>query len=109
MNKYFNRKIRIDGINFDSKKEGARYCELKMLVKSKKIENLVLQPKFILQKAFRKNGKAYRKIEYIADFMYSQNGKTIVEDVKGIETEVFKIKHKIFEYQYPDYELKIIK
>ncbi len=32
----------------------------------------------------------------------------VVEDVKGKETEVFKIKRKLFEFQYPNLELKII-
>mgnify|MGYP002797948767 CR=1 FL=1 len=37
-----------------------------------------------------------------------KNGKTIVEDVKGIQTDVFKLKHKIFEKMYPNLELRII-
>ena len=47
--------------------------------------------------ACKKNGRTFRKIEYIADFQYIENGKTIVEDVKGMQTDVFKLKHKIFE------------
>lgn len=53
------------------------------------------------------NGKKH-KIEYVADFMYDEAGKTIVEDVKGMKTEVFKIKHKLFEKKYLELELKII-
>ena len=41
--------------------------------------------------------------------MYFQDGKIIIEDTKGHETEVFKLKHKMFEYKYPEYQLKIIK
>ena len=59
--------------------------------------------------ACKKNGRTFRKIEYIADFQYIENGKTIVEDVKGMQTDVFKLKHKIFEKVYPNLELKIIK
>lgn len=77
--------------------------------KAKKIKNLELQPKFLLQESFKKKGKTYRKIEYIADFKYIENGQVIVEDVKGMETKEFKIKRKLFEYKYPDLELKIIK
>ena len=58
--------------------------------------------------ACKKNGRTFRKIEYIADFQYIENGKTIVEDVKGMQTDVFKLKHKIFEKVYPDLELRII-
>lgn len=107
--KYQNKKIIVNGIKFDSKKEANRYYELLLLQKAKIITNLELQPKFLLQDGFKKNGKTYRRIEYIADFKYIENGKTIVEDVKGFKTEVFKLKHKLFEYKYPELELKIVR
>ena len=109
MNKYRNKKVIVDGKEFDSNKEGNRYKELRLLERAGEISNLELQPRFLLQDKFKKNGKTYRKIEYVADFKYIENGKTIVEDVKGMQTDVFKIKHKIFEKVYPDLELKIIK
>lgn len=108
-NKYKNKEIIIDNKKFQSIAEGKRYKELKLLLRAKKISNLELQPHFLLQDRFKKNGKTYRKIEYIADFKYIENGKTIVEDVKGIQTDVFKIKHKLFENKYPELELRIIK
>ena len=109
MNKYRNKKVQIDMYVFDSIAESKRYKELALLQRTGKIENLQLQTKFLLQESFKKNGKTYRKIEYIADFMYEENGKIIVEDVKGKETEVFKLKHKLFEKRYPGLELRIIK
>jgi hypothetical protein len=109
MNKYRNKKVQIDMYVFDSIAESKRYKELALLQKAKKIENLQLQPKFLLQESFKKNGKTFRKIEYIADFMYEEKGKVIVEDVKGKETEVFKLKRKLFEYKYRGLELKVIK
>lgn len=109
MNKYRNKKVQIDMYVFDSIAESRRYKELVLLQRAGKISELQLQPKFLLQESFRKNGKTYRKIEYIADFMYEEDGKIIVEDVKGKETEVFKLKHKLFEKKYPALELKIIK
>lgn len=109
MNKYRNKKIIVDGYKFDSIQESLRYEELKFLLKAGQIKNLQLQPHFLLQDSFRKNGRTFRKIEYVADFMYEENGKTIVEDVKGMQTDVFKIKHKMFEKMYPELELKIIK
>ena len=108
MNKYHNRKVQIDRYVFDSVKEGKRYRELALLEKAGEISELELQPKFLLQESFRKNGKTFRKIEYIADFKYTENGKTIIEDVKGIKTDVFKLKQKLFEYKYKDLELRII-
>lgn len=109
MNKYRNKKVIVDDYIFDSIQESKRYKELKLLLRAGKIQDLKLQPHFLLQDSFKKNGKTYRKIEYIADFKYKENGKTIVEDVKGIQTDVFKIKHKLFEKKYPDLELRIIK
>lgn len=109
MNKYRNKKIQVDMYVFDSIAESKRYKELKLLERAGEISELELQPKFLLQEGFKKNGKTYRKIEYTADFMYIEKGKMIVEDVKGIQTDVFKLKHKLFEQKYPELELKIIK
>lgn len=105
-NKYHN--IKSNG--FDSKKEEKRYNELLLLQKAKVISNLQLQVEFELQPSFKKNGKTYRKISYIADFVYVNNesGEVIVEDTKGYITEVFRIKQKMFEYKYPELKLKII-
>lgn len=108
MNKYNNKKAQVDMYVFDSILEAKRYKQLVLLKKANKISNLELQPRFLLQEGFRKNNKTYRKIEYIADFKYIEKGQVIVEDVKGKETEVFKIKRKLFEYKYPELNLKII-
>lgn len=107
MAKYKNKKIEVDGIKFDSKREAARYEQLKMLEKAKLIKELELQKVFELQPSFRKNGKTYRKITYKADFYYYDNHlkKYVVEDTKGFKTETYKIKKKMFEYVYPELEL----
>ena len=47
--KYGNRKVTIDGITFDSKREMKRYCELKLLEKAGEISGLELQPEFDIQ------------------------------------------------------------
>lgn len=108
MTKYRAKKTEIDGIKFDSKKEAKRYIVLRALESKGEIKNLTLQPRFLLQEGFRKNGKAYRKIEYVADFMYQQGGKLIVEDVKGMKTDVYKLKQKLFEKRYQDLTIKEI-
>ena len=108
MTKYRAKKTEIDGIKFDSKKEAKRYIALRELEKKGNIEKLMLQPRFLLQEGFRKNGKAYRKIEYVANFMYKQDGKLIIEDVKGIKTDVYKLKQKLFEKRYQDLTIKEI-
>ena len=109
MSKYGNKKVQIDRYVFDSQLEGRRYRELALLERAGEIKNLRLQVPFLLQDSFKKNGKTYRKIEYIADFVYEEKGQTIVEDTKGMKTDVFKIKQKLFEYKYPDLTIKEIK
>ena len=100
--KYYAEKTEIDGIKFDSAKESKRYANLKLLERAGVIENLKLQPRFLLQEGFTYNGHKERKIEYVADFQYERNGQTIVEDVKGMKTEVYKLKRKLFLYKYRD-------
>jgi len=104
-NKFGNRKVEVDGICFDSAKEARRYRELSLCEKAGAIQKLELQPRFILQESFKQNGKTHRKIEYIADFRYVENGQTIVEDVKSFITKkhpVYALKKKLLLKKYPD-------
>ena len=109
MSKYRNRKTLIKGILFDSEREGLRYLELLSREKAGEIQDLKLQEAFEIQPAFKKDGKHYRAIYYVADFSYNQGGQRIVEDVKGFKTAVFQLKRKMFEYRYPDLTLRIVK
>lgn len=110
MSKYNNKKTIIDNIKFDSKAEANRYIELKMLEKARKISDLELQPKFELQEKYTNNkGEKVRAITYKADFCYIENGKLVVEDVKGVETKEFKIKRKLFENKYRDIDFRLVK
>ena len=88
---------------YDSKKEANRSFQLELLAKMGKIQNLQKQVPFVLQDGFINNqGKKIREIKYIADFVYMEDGKMVVEDSKGVKTEVFKIKEKLFQYKYPE-------
>ena len=110
--KYGNKKTIVDGKKFDSKAEAERYKKLKFMEKANKIKDLVLQPEFLLQDKFRYRGKTEREVKYIADFKYFdvEKGVYVVEDVKGVETEVFKIKRKLFLKQYgSEYDFEIVK
>lgn len=102
MHKYNAKKTVVDGIKFDSKKEAERYKELKALERVGKIERLELQPRFTLMDGFRYEGKAVRKIEYVADFLYRDLStlELVVEDVKGVKTDVYKLKKKLFLKHY---------
>lgn len=100
--KYNSRAVEVDGHVFDSKIEARYYEQLKWLLEHKEIKSFRLQPRYLLLDKFKKNGKTFRKMEYIADFEITHlDGSIEVVDVKGYETEAFKIKRKIFEYKYP--------
>lgn len=99
--KYNNKKIYVDGIKFDSMKEAKRYRELKLLEKAGEIFDLSLQVPYVLQDPYILNGRAVRSIKYVADFVYyDKDGKNHVEDVKGIKTDVYKLKKKMLGYKY---------
>ena len=106
-NKYHAVTTHIDGCVFASKKEARRYRVLKQLEERGVITELKLQPAYVLLDAFQHAGKTVKAIRYIADFEYQQEGKTIIEDVKGVETDVFKLKRKWFWLKYPSLELHV--
>lgn len=88
---YINKKVVVDGIKFDSKKEAKRYGYLKLLEVLGEIKDLELQPKFELVKGVKFSGDARAKpaVRYFADFAYTDvlTGKRIVEDVKSPVTK----------------------
>lgn len=108
--KYNNRKTVVDGITFDSKKEAEYYLKYKMLKKAGQIKDIELQPRFELQPKYKRNGKTVRAITYVADFKITWADDRIeIIDVKGskaFQTQVYKLKKKMFEYRYP--ELSIV-
>jgi hypothetical protein len=109
MTKYNAKRTEIDGITFDSKSEGEYYLHLKQQQEQGLIESFILQPKFILQDGFKKDGKHIRPILYIADFdVWKPDGTREIIDVKGFETADFKIKRKLFEKKFP-FKLTLVK
>lgn len=96
--KYRNQPIVIDGIRFASRAEGKRYQELNLLQFTGEIHSLVLQPRFKLK---GKNGGVI--CTYVGDFQYADrrqhagdDGHFVVEDVKGVKTDAFRIKAALF-------------
>lgn len=102
-NKYHAEKCVVDGIVFASKREANRYSELLLLSRTGQITGLKRQVAYELIPAQRdKDGKVIeRACRYVADFQYqTKDGETVVEDTKGIRTEVYKIKRKLLLYKY---------
>ena len=110
MNKYQAIKTIVNGIEFDSRKEARRYQELLLLQRAGAIHNLKMQVKYILIPAqyetferYGKNGQRLKdgqrllekECSYIADFVYTENGKEVVEDTKGVKTKDYIIKRKL--------------
>lgn len=89
--KYGAKKTVVDGIKFDSMAEAARYGVLKVIQAAGLISDLRLQVKYDIVV----NGK--KVCRYVSDFVYIENGKEIVEDVKGMKTPVYNLKKKLME------------
>ena len=80
-------------------KEARRYRELSLLQRAGEITDLELQRQYILIPAQRVDGKVIEQaVKYKADFVYSENGKTVVEDTKGVKTKDYIIKRKLMLY-----------
>jgi hypothetical protein len=107
MSKYHSRKVTRDGITFDSVKEAKRYSELLLLERAGAIQDLKRQVKFVLIPTQREpdtrgvrggliKGKVIElECSYVADFVYTENGKTVVEDTKGFKTKDYILKRKM--------------
>jgi len=97
-----------DGYYFDSKAELRRYRDLRLMYGFSKIDALEVHPVFVLLDDFVHCGKKIRGIRYEADFQYIEDGKTVIEDVKGVRTKEFNLKLKLFMARYPEFDFRLI-
>lgn len=127
MSKYRSRKcsIIIGGkkINFDSVTEKDRFLYLREKEKKGMIFNLQLQKRFLLQERFNRKRylrihdsltrtesvRHFQAITYVCDFFYEEDGFWIIEDVKGIKTDVYNLKKKMTLFHHPDAVLREVK
>lgn len=104
--KYCNRRPKVDGILFDSQLEADKYGEFKLQLKTGEIAGFCLQPIFVLQEGFA----GTHPITYRADFViFRVDGTFEILDMKGMETEVFKLKYKQFKAKFPRLRLIVEK
>ena len=73
----------------------ARRCdELHLLYRAHKIYALAIQPRFVLETKFRRDGKTYRGSSYRGDFFYLENFPNgtlaVCEDVKAMNRRTGK-------------------
>lgn len=110
MTKYHAQKTEVDGILFDSKLEAERFIQLKLMLKAGEISDLKLQPEFQIFQGYIDpiTGKHHKSRYYFGDFQYvdKQEHKVIVEDTKGIETDVFRYKWDMVCSMYPENEFR---
>ncbi len=111
--KFGNHKVCWGGMNFDSKWEWERYMELLALEEAEQIHSLQRQVSVILQPQFNRGGEEVRQIKYVADFMYSEydhdDGEwhRVIEDAKGHQTVVFRLKWKMLKWLYRDEDIRL--
>ena len=102
-NKYGAIKVKLDGYVFDSKLEAARYKFLKELERAGAVSDIEVHPPY---PCFIEGKKICL---YNADFKYKNaNGEEVVEDTKGVQTDVFKLKKKLVEALYPGLIIQIV-
>lgn len=90
--KFHAVRCQADDYNFSSKAERAYYYNLKILEKAGEVLF------FLMQVPFHLPGKT----KYVCDFqVFYADGTVDFVDVKGVETEVFKIKKRQVEEIYP--------
>ena len=116
-NKYNNRKVTVDGRDFHSRAEAERYEHLKIQLENGHIQQLKCQPEFKFKEhgvELRypgKNGKKGKEVKYVADFLYYRkvyvagvlHWEPVVEDVKGMATDVWLLKWTLAIAQYPQH------
>jgi hypothetical protein len=102
----------VDGIKFQSRLEGRRYVQLKLMEQAGLIKDLVLQAEFLIQDEVRDpyTHKKLKPIHYIGDFLYTDiaTGQKICEDTKGFFTPVARIKLKLVVPRYPETKFIIL-
>lgn len=107
-NKYNAAKVfdPIDG-TFDSQAEYARWCELKFLQNEGWISDLRRQVSFLLISPNAATDPRVKPVKYVVDFVYTEDGKRVAEEVKGMWTDTARLKAYLFMVKYPHYEYRI--
>ena len=101
MSKYGNKRVTVDGIRFDSIREANRWQELKLMERAGAVRDLQRQVSFELIPSQRVNGRQLKPIQYIADFSYlDERGNRVIEDSKGVQTPVYRIKKRMLLWLY---------
>lgn len=99
----YSKKVVIDNIKFDSEMESLYYLELKERLAKGEISDLEIHKGYILLEEFTNaNGKVHKAITYEPDFIFYDKveKRTRYIDIKGMLTDDFKLKWKMFDFYY---------
>lgn len=102
-NKYGAVRTVVDGITFHSAAEARRYGQLKLLERAGHIRQIELQPVYVVEIG------GVRICKVILDFRYLEFGMPVVEDVKGRDTPVSRLKRKLVEAAYPGTKVRLVR
>lgn len=86
---------------YASQGEAARAHELRLLAAAGEISDLREQVPVVV------SPDGCQRITLRADFVYLEDGREVIEDFKGFETEAFKLKWKLLRWRRPDAILRI--
>lgn len=113
-NKFNSQTQTVDGISFHSKKEAAYYQELKLRKKCRDIMDFERQVSFELYGWYPNKDTSQNERKkvccHIVDFLVTtKEGNKEVHEVKGFATDVWELKHKLFEANYPDVPYRVVR
>lgn len=98
--KYNNCRFKDSEGSWDSKKERARWDQLRLLESAGKIQELQKKVVFELIPPSIKDHKRLRPVQYIADFVYLEDGIKVVEDSKGYRNKLYLLKKRLMWEKY---------
>lgn len=97
-NKYRAKRQTVDGLSFASKHEAKVYGELKLRERAGEITDLRLQPRYHL------TINDTLICTYVGDFEFTEAGRIVCVDAKGMPTPAYTIKRTLFKVLYPNIE-----
>lgn len=103
--KYGNKKVMLEGVMFDSVAEANRWSVLRIMEKAGEITDLQRQVPFAITAP---NGELICTYRCDAAYWHVQKKRRVIEDTKGVETDLFKLKKKLMRI-FLGIEIEVVK
>ena len=103
-----------EGHKHDSISESKRCDELHLMLAAGDIDDLIVWPQFwFVINGIQVKHDNGRRLGYLADFQYTENGKEVVEDVKptskAADSRDWPIRKAVFKALFPTYDFREIR